>query len=147
MRPENSSPNSSTRASALSICSSIPAGMVMVVSGIVGGGVEVELPGGGMVGGGLVVELVAGGMVGGGGNVGNSGNSGIVKVGVVKVGTLVGGVVCAPAEDMSSPALPTPPATTASTRRFQTCIPTSRTSNDCGGTIYPSSVAPVPSEG
>jgi len=99
-------------------------GGVIVDGGIVGGGMvgmvnvgTVRL-GGGIVGGGGMVGMVNGGMVGGGtvGNVGNSGKSGNpgIDVGesagdppgnvagtavVLFGGRVLGGAVCAPAED------------------------------------------------
>ena len=104
-------------------------GMVKVGKVTVDGGVVVTDVDGGMVGGGVVVTLV--------GNVGNVGKSG--KSG--KPGRLVGAWmageppvegmlaegtdvdVWALADDIISPALPAPTATSTTTRRFQTCIP------------------------
>ena len=123
----------------------------IVVGGIVGGGVVVTDVDGGMVGGGIVgmvnvgnvtvdggvvVTDVDGGMVGGGvvvtlvGNVGKSGKSGKSGKPGMPVGGgldgMVGGTdvdVWALADDIISPALPAPTATSTATRRFQICIP------------------------
>jgi hypothetical protein len=77
---------------------------------------------GGIVGGGLVCGgLVGGGIVGGGGMEGKVGNGG--NVGNVRK---PGGDVCAPAEENVRPALPAVTATTTTSRRFQTCMVTSR---------------------
>jgi hypothetical protein len=119
----------------------------------VGGGLVVADVEGGLVGGGLVVDDVLGGMVGGGivgtvnvGKVGNSGNSGNSPgSGIENVGTLVGGPVWAPADDISNPALPALTATSATTRRFQTRITNLPHLDNRGPTIYPGLRAPVPS--
>ncbi|HEX2046606.1 MAG TPA: hypothetical protein VHF27_02510 [Acidimicrobiales bacterium] len=103
-----------------------------MVTGMVGGGPVVVVVDGGMVGGGLVVVVVTG-MVGGVGMVVGMVKSGMVKSGnsgksgIVNVGTVVGGVVWAPAVDITNPTPPTPAATAATRRLRQTRIPTSRT--------------------
>lgn len=107
-------------------------GMVKVGKVTVDGGVVVTDVDGGMVGGGVVVTLV--GNVGKVEKSGKSGKPGM-PVGGVWLGLdgmvvgMVGGTdvdVWALADDIISPALPAPTATSTATRRFQTCIPTSR---------------------
>jgi hypothetical protein len=91
------------------------------VGGMVGGGDVVVTEDGGIVGGGDVVVTEEGGVVGGGG---------MVKVGRVNPGMLgkfgKSGGTWALAVDINRPPLATAPATSTSTRRFQTCIVPSR---------------------
>jgi hypothetical protein len=86
---------------------------------------------GGMVGGGGKLGVVNGGMVGGGGTgdggaSGKGGNVGNGKLGSVKDGKPGGEGVSAPADDITSPAHPTPMVANTTARRFHASIPTSR---------------------
>jgi hypothetical protein len=102
-------------------------GMVNVGNVMVDCGVVVTEVDGGIVGGGVVVTLV-----GNVGNVGKVGKSGKPVVGAWTAGEPpVDGMVAegtdvdvwAPADDIMSPTLPAPTATSTATRRFQTFIP------------------------
>ncbi len=132
MMPAKSSPNASSLSMMSKIWSSMSDGMVTVVGGIVGGGVVVDDVGGGMVGGGVVVDDVDGGIVGGG--VVMVGKVGKVKSGTVKLGMVMGGTVWAPADDISNPAAVAPVAARTITRRFQTCMSTSRSADESART-------------